>query len=118
MVDEYMKNKIEEKPSAFGYVAKLGELQKEIKGYETVYKRALLKNEESKKLDRWYADLCFREKLIILNKYKVDDWFELTLKEKQSVYEGEHEEEEEPTEKEKMLMYADSLYQRLKEDDL
>ncbi len=27
-------------------------------------------------------------------------------------------EEDEPTEKEKMLMYADNLYQRLKEDDL
>ena len=26
--------------------------------------------------------------------------------------------EDEPTEREKMLMYADNLYQRLKEDDL
>lgn len=26
--------------------------------------------------------------------------------------------DDEPTEKEKMLMYADNLYQRLKEDDL
>ena len=100
------------------WTEKIEELEKENKGYETAYTRALLKNEESKKYDRWFANLCFREKLILMERYDIDDWFELTLKEKQSVYEGEQEIEDEPTEKEKMLMYADNLYQRLKEDDL
>jgi hypothetical protein len=101
-----------------GWTEKIEELEKLNKGYETAYTITLLHREESKKYDRWFSNLCFREKLSLLDRHDIDDWFELTLKEKQSVYEGEHEEEEEPTEKEKMLMYADSLYQRLKEDDL
>ena len=100
-----------------GWTKKVEELEKENKGYEVAYTRALLKNEESKKYDRWFANLCFREKLSLLDRHDIDDWFELTLKEKQSVYEGEQEEEEELTELEKRHMYADKQYQALKEDD-
>ena len=41
----------------------------------------------------WFGEVCHEHKF---------DW----------------EVDEEPTEREKMLMYADNLYQRLKEDDL
>ena len=69
-----------------GWTEKIEELEKENKGYETAYTRAVLKNEESKKYDKWYANLCFREKLILMNKYTVEDWFELELERKQNIY--------------------------------
>ena len=38
------------------WTEKIEELEKENKGYETAYTRAVLKNEESKKYDKWYAN--------------------------------------------------------------
>jgi hypothetical protein len=69
-----------------GWTERIEELEKENKGYETAYTRAVLKNEESKKYDKWYANLCFREKLILMNKYTVEDWFELATKRKKTIY--------------------------------
>ena len=69
-----------------GWTEKIEELQKENKGYEVAYTRAVLKNEESKKYDKWYANLCFREKLILMEKYSVEDWFELDTKRKKTIY--------------------------------
>ena len=71
------------------WTEKIEELEKINKGYETVYKRALLKNEESKNYDRWFANLCFREKLILMKKYSVEDWFELGYTEKLKIYKEE-----------------------------
>ena len=68
------------------WTEKIEELEKENKGYETAYTRAVLKNEESKKYDRWFANLCFREKLILMKKYSVEDWFELDTKRKKTIY--------------------------------
>ena len=72
-----------------GWTEKIEELEKENKGYETAYTRAVLKNEESKNYDRWYANLCFREKLILMKKYSVEDWFELNHTEKKAIYDLE-----------------------------
>jgi len=72
-----------------GWTEKIEELEKENKGYEVAYTRALLKNEESKKYDRWFANLCFREKLILMKKYSVEDWFELNHTEKKAIYDTE-----------------------------
>jgi hypothetical protein len=69
-----------------GWTEKIEELEKINKGYEVAYTRALLKNEESKKYDRWFANLCFREKLILMKKYSVEDWFELDTKRKKTIY--------------------------------
>jgi hypothetical protein len=78
------------------WTEKIGELEDKItnltnenKGYETVYKRALLKNAGSKKFDRWYSNLCFREKLILMKKYTIEDWFELELKRKRTIHDLE-----------------------------
>jgi len=68
------------------WTEKIEELEKENKGYEVAYTRAVLKNEESKKYDRWFANLCFREKLILMKKYSVEDWFELDTKRKKTIY--------------------------------
>jgi hypothetical protein len=43
----------------------------------------------SKPLDRWYANLCFREKLILMERHNIDDWFELEYKEKLEIYKEE-----------------------------
>ena len=72
-----------------GWTEKIEELEKENKGYETAYTRAVLKNEESKKYDKWYANLCFREKLILMERYDIDDWFELNHTEKKAIYDTE-----------------------------
>lgn len=42
-----------------------------------------------KDLDRWYANLFFRQKLILMEKYKIEDWFELILEEKKKIYDRE-----------------------------
>ena len=69
-----------------GWTEKIEELEKENKGYEVAYTRAVLKNEESKKYDKWFANLCFREKLILMERYDIDDWFELDTKRKKTIY--------------------------------
>ena len=71
------------------WTEKIEELEKENKGYEVAYTRAVLKNEESKKYDKWYANLCFREKLILMERYDIDDWFELNNTEKKAIYDTE-----------------------------
>ena len=68
------------------WTEKIEELEKENKGYETAYTRAVLKNEESKKYDRWFANLCFREKLSLLDRHEIDDWFELNHANKKAIY--------------------------------
>lgn len=45
--------------------------------------------DKSKKLDRWFANLCFREKLIVFERYDIEDWFELDYKEKLEIYKEE-----------------------------
>ena len=69
-----------------GWTEKIEELEKENKGYEVAYTRAVLNREDSKKYDRWFANLCFREKLILMKKYSVEDWFELDTKRKKTIY--------------------------------
>jgi hypothetical protein len=59
------------------------------KGYETAYTITLLHREDSKKYDRWFANLCFREKLVLFKKYDIDDWFELGYQEKLEIYKEE-----------------------------
>jgi len=72
-----------------GWTERIEELEKENKGYEVAYTRAVLKNEESKKYDKWYANLCFREKLVLFERYDIDDWFELNYTDKKSIYDEE-----------------------------
>lgn len=69
-----------------GWTEKIEELEKLNKGYETAYTITLLHREESKKLDRWFSNLCFREKLSLMKKYSVEDWFELDTKRKKTIY--------------------------------
>jgi len=69
-----------------GWTEKIEELEKVNKGYEVAYTRAVLKNEESKKYDKWFANLCFREKLSLFEKYEIDDWFELNYANKKAIY--------------------------------
>jgi hypothetical protein len=72
-----------------GWTEKIEELEKLNKGYETAYTITLLHREDSKKYDRWFANLCFREKLVLFKKYDIDDWFELGYQEKLEIYKEE-----------------------------
>jgi hypothetical protein len=72
-----------------GWTEKIEELEKLNKGYETAYTITLLHREESKKLDRWFSNLCFREKLSLLDRHDIDDWFELNHTEKKAIYDTE-----------------------------
>jgi len=46
-------------------------------------------NEDTTPLDKWFSGLCFREKLMILGKYEIEDWFNEGYYTKKSIYDME-----------------------------